>query len=369
MPTETNFRSLLLDEPHYRAVRWVDGQPGTPAAVRLLDQKALPNRVTSVDCTQVAALCACIRNLTVRGAPAIGIAAAYGVALAAANHPGDTLGFLQIEGPRQIRLLSETRPTAVNLFWALNRMGQRLVSLAPTLPMAAVTAALLAEARAIDTEDEAMCRAIGQFGAEVLPAKGGVLTHCNAGGLATSVFGTALSVIIHAVKGGKKLDVYADETRPLLQGARLTTWELKQWGITPTLIGDAVGASLMARGLINAVVTGADRICANGDTANKIGTYAVAIAAKHHGIPFYIAAPSSTIDLALATGDEIPIEARDAAEVTNFPPPDGPAVAPAGINVLNPAFDVTPAALISGIITERGVLHAPYIESLSVFGA
>jgi methylthioribose-1-phosphate isomerase len=315
-----------------RTIEWIGGTDGF---LRLIDQTRLPNEVVYRDCRTVEDVWEAIRSLRVRGAPAIGVAAAYGVvigaqsgaAVAAANH------------------LRTSRPTAVNLFWALDRMGR----VGETTPIAV----LLAEAKAIHDEDAAMCRAIGRHGAAIVP-DGGVLTHCNAGGLATAEYGTALAVLYSAAEAGRKFRVFVDETRPLLQGARLTAWELMQHGIDVTLICDNMAAQVMREGKIGMCVVGADRIAANGDTANKIGTYGVALLAHAHGIPFYVAAPSSTFDLSLATGDAIPIEQRDSREVTHG---FGSSTAPVGVEVYNPAFDVTPARLIAGIVTERGVIR------------
>jgi methylthioribose-1-phosphate isomerase len=257
--------------------------------------------------------------------------------------------------------LAGSRPTAVNLFWALERMKQKAASLRGTMPPAEIAAELLAEARRIHEEDREMCRAIGRHGATLLADGQGVLTHCNAGGLATSDYGTALAVVFAAVESGKRLHVFADETRPLLQGARLTAWELQQRGIPATLICDSTAAQVMREGRVQAVVTGADRIAANGDTANKIGTYSLAVLAAAHNIPFYIAAPSSTFDLSLPSGDAIPIEQRDPREITHG---FGRQTAPEGINVYNPAFDVTPARLIAAIICERGIIQPVTRETI-----
>jgi methylthioribose-1-phosphate isomerase len=287
--------------------------------------------------------------MVIRGAPAIGVAAAFGIVLGAR------------EGAAfddAAAVLAATRPTAVNLFWALERMRRRFVS---TPPGRDVAAALLDEALAIETEDVAACRRIGDLGAALLPARTRLLTHCNAGALATAGYGTALGVVRSAARDGKIVQVYADETRPYLQGARLTAWELMRDQIPTTLIADNMAGHLIARGEIDAVVVGADRIAANGDVANKIGTYTVAVLARENGIPFYVAAPVSTIDLATATGADIPIEERSADEVTTH---GGMRLAPAGVSVRNPAFDVTPHRYVTAIVCERGVARAPFLETL-----
>lgn len=346
-------------------VLWEDG------VVRLLDQRRLPTEVVELPCRTVEEVAEAIRTLAVRGAPLIGVTAAYALALAArqavCGDGGAGAGSLLPASERQSRLeqaacmLRATRPTAVNLFWAIERMLERSRSLA-ALDGLAWAEALLAEARALHDEDRAMCRAIGAHGAALVPPRAGVLTHCNTGGLATGGCGTAAGVIRAAVAAGKELRVFADETRPLLQGARLTAWELAQDGIEVTLLTDSMAAFAMAQGWVDLAVVGADRIAANGDTANKIGTYSVAVAARHHGIPFYVAAPSSTFDLSLADGRGIPIEERQPDEVRGF---GGQATAPAGVAVWNPAFDVTPAELITAIITERGVVRPPYRDNLA----
>ncbi len=334
----------------WETLRW---EGSTDGRLVLLDQTLLPTRVEPCICNSAEDVWQAIRRLSVRGAPAIGIAAAYGVVLglrqAISDDPASCAGQLE----RVIRYLESSRPTAVNLFWALQRMRNRATPLLATTPAAEVLATLLQEARDIHDADRAMCRAIGQFGATLLEDGMGVLTHCNAGWLATSEYGTALAVIYAAQDAGKRIHVYADETRPLLQGARLTAWELMQRGVDVTLICDNMAAQVMREGRVQAVITGADRITANGDTANKIGTYGVALLAVAHNIPFYVAAPSSTFDLALSQGDQIPIEQRPADEITCG---WGWRTAPEGVPVYNPAFDVTPARLITAIITERGIL-------------
>lgn len=328
----------------------------------LIDQTLLPVEFREMECRDVETVWEAIRSLRVRGAPAIGIAAAYGVCLGlqtvAGRGPDEFFARLN----EVTKYLATSRPTAVNLFWALNRLESVANSLRGRCAPADIAQRLLAEAREIEEEDRRMCRAIGRFGAELLADGQGVLTHCNAGGLATADYGTALAVFFAAHEAGKKLHVYADETRPLLQGARLTAWELLQRGIDATLICDSMAAQVMSEGRVQAAVVGADRIAANGDTANKIGTYGVAVAAAHHRIPFYVAAPSSTFDFSIDTGKEIPIEHRDAREVTHG---FGRQTAPEGIHVHNPAFDVTPAELITAFITERGVVRPPYRENLA----
>lgn len=333
-----------------RTLAWVGGAAGH---LRLIDQTLLPGELKYLDCRNVETVHEAIRALRVRGAPAIGIAAAYGLVLG--------LQAAVPEGPARFRArldqvatyLAGSRPTAVNLFWALDRMRGVAAAAGADLAPAALLERLLAEARAIEDEDRAMCHAIGRHGAALLADGIGVLTHCNAGGLATADYGTALAVFFAAHAEGKRLRVFADETRPLLQGARLTAWELKQRGLDVTLICDSMAAQVMREGRVQAVVVGADRIAANGDTANKIGTYGVAVLAHHHAIPFYVAAPSSTFDLSLPSGDAIPIEQRSPREITHG---FGRATAPDGIDVYNPAFDVTPARLIRAIICERGVI-------------
>jgi methylthioribose-1-phosphate isomerase len=321
--------------------------------LRLIDQTLLPLEFTEIDCRTVESVWEAIRTLRVRGAPAIGIAAAYGVCVGVQTASGaDQAAFFRRLDEVTL-YLAGSRPTAVNLFWALDRMKAAAGRLRGQ-PAVDIAAALLAEARAIHEEDRQMCRAIGRHGAALLADGQGVLTHCNAGGLATADYGTALAVVFAAVESGKRLHVYAGETRPLLQGARLTAWELQQRGIEVTLICDCAAAQVMREGRVQAVVTGADRIAANGDAANKIGTYGLALLAAAHHIPFYVAAPTSTFDLALADGRQIPIEQRDPREVTHG---FGRQTAPEGIDVYNPAFDVTPADLIAAIICPLGVIR------------
>lgn len=322
-----------------RTLEWIGDSDGF---LRLIDQTLLPTMLAYRDCRTPAEVWEAIKVLRVRGAPAIGVAAAYGVVLGVGQLPQDQVR----RGVEDTcASLATSRPTAVNLFWALDRM-RRLADPSPDR--------LLAEARAIEEEDRQMCRAIGEAGAALVGDGHGVLTHCNAGGLATSDYGTALAVLFRAAEQGRRFRVYADETRPLLQGARLTAWELQQRGLDVTLICDNMAAQVMKEGRIQMVVVGADRIAANGDTANKIGTYGVAVLAAAHGIPFYVAAPSTTFDLSLANGEAIPIEQRDPREVTHG---FGKQTVPDGVAVYNPAFDVTPARLIAGLITEKGLVQ------------
>jgi methylthioribose-1-phosphate isomerase len=318
--------------------------------LHLIDQTRLPGDFVRLECRDVPTVWEAIRSLRVRGAPAIGIAAAYGAVLGA-RIGGDNPSAVRAALAEAAASLRTSRPTAVNLFWALDRMERAAASDARSGPE--LLDRLLAEAHAIAEEDRAMCRAIGAHGARLVPPNSGILTHCNAGGLATADYGTALAVMFSAHEQGKPIRVYADETRPLLQGARLTAWELQRRGIPVTLICDSMAAQVMKEGKVQMVVVGADRIAANGDTANKIGTYGVALLARAHGIPFYVAAPSSTFDLSIPDGAAIPIEQRDAREITHG---FGRPTAPEGVEVYNPAFDVTPADLITGIITEKGVI-------------
>ena len=331
-------------------VRWAHGR------LELLDQTLLPLREVVRHYARWEDVADAIRTLVVRGAPAIGVAAAYGVVLAARESHATTFDALVADLEVAIKGLGATRPTAVNLFWALERMRRTALSLAGQ-PPDAVRARLLAEGEAIRAEDIAANRAMGAHGADLVPEHARILTHCNAGALATAGYGTALGVIRAAHERGKVALVWVDETRPVMQGARLTAWEMVHEGIPHKLIADAAAGSVMARGEVDLVVTGADRIAANGDTANKIGTYAVAVLARHHNVPFYVAAPSSTIDPSLACGREIPIEERDGAEVRRT---GAQQTAPVDSPVYNPAFDVTPAELITAIVTERGVFRPPY---------
>lgn len=335
----------------------------TAEGVRFLDQTKLPLEETYVLATSYQEVANVITTMIVRGAPAIGVSAAMGVALGVQRSSATSLEALRPEFETICKTLAATRPTAVNLFWAIERMRQLFEKLAakPGISVEEIRKSLIDEANVMYDEDIAACKSMGAHGAALLPESGSVLTHCNAGALATCGYGTALGVIRAAVERGHKLHVYADETRPFLQGARLTAWELMHDGISTTVLCDNMAASLMRQGKIQAVVVGADRIAANGDVANKIGTYAVAVLAKEHGIPFYVAAPWSTIDTATPTGDAIPIEQRPAVEVTHHA---GKQLTPNGVGIENPAFDVTPARYVTAIITERGVLQAPYEESL-----
>ena len=334
----------------------------TPEGVRFIDQTKLPLEESYVLATDYEQVADVIVTMVVRGAPAIGVSAAYGVALGALRSKAASTQEFAPEFEKICARLAGTRPTAVNLFWAIDRMKRLFATLAGSgTSLVEIQERLLAEAHAMYEEDISACKTMGAFGGALLPEEGGVLTHCNAGALATCGYGTALGVIRSAVEQGKKIHVYADETRPFLQGARLTAWELMADGIPTIVICDNMAASLMRGGKIKAVVVGADRIAANGDFANKIGTYNVAILAKEHGIPFYCAAPWSTIDTATPNGDAIPIEERSAKEVTHH---GGKQLTPHNVGICNPAFDVTPAKYVTAIITERGVLRAPYVESL-----
>jgi methylthioribose-1-phosphate isomerase len=323
--------------------------------IEMIDQRILPGRIEYPGYDSAAGVANAIRSMVIRGAPAIGCAAAYGIAVEALRIAAAP----QADFPRSLEtafeVLAQSRPTAVNLFWALDRMRTLLGTLQGQ-PAAAVAQRLLDEAHAITAEDIDINRRMGKYGAALLPNRSRVLTHCNAGALATAGHGTALGVIRSAVAAGKTLMVYADETRPFLQGARLTAWELVQEHIPVTLITDNMSGHLMSRGEIDAVVVGTDRVAANGDVANKIGTYMVAVLAHRHKIPFYVACPLSTIDLSIANGTQIPIEERPAAEVRGF---GGVEWAPTGASVRNPAFDVTPADLVTALITEKGVVAAP----------
>jgi methylthioribose-1-phosphate isomerase len=336
--------------PAITPVRWTGTQ------LVLIDQTRLPSTEVERAYDRWEEVADAIRTLVVRGAPAIGVAAAFGVVLAARASTAASFDDLMTDVETAIKGLAATRPTAVNLFWALDRMRREAVGLRGE-PLDAVRARLGDEARRILEEDIAANRAMGDHGAALVPERARILTHCNAGALATAGYGTALGVIRSAHRDGKVALVWVDETRPVMQGSRLTAWECVREGIPHRLIADVVAASVMARGDVDLVVTGADRIAANGDTANKIGTYSLAVLARHHGIPFYIAAPFSTIDASLESGGAIPIEERDGAEVRRVA---DEATAPDASPVFNPAFDVTPATLISAIITERGVFRPPY---------
>jgi len=332
----------------------------TDSGVRFIDQTKLPIEETYVTCKTYEQVADAIRNMVVRGAPAIGVAAAMGIALGVKNSQAESVGELKREFDQICDVIGKTRPTGVNLFWAIRRMRDKFESLR-VRPLPQIKQALIEEAQRMHAEDIAANQAMGRHGATLMPASGGVLTHCNAGALATCGYGTALGVIRAAVEQGKKIQVYADETRPFLQGSRLTAWELMKDGIPTTVISDNMAGALMKQGKIGAIVVGADRIAANGDVANKIGTYTLAVLAKEHGIPFYVAAPFSSIDLEMPDGDQIPIEQRNPKEVTHMA---GKAIAPEGVQVENPAFDVTPAKYVSAIVTERGIGRAPYEEAL-----
>src|SRR3954463_8016175 len=332
----------------------------TSQGVRFIDQTRLPMEEVFVTCGTYQEVATAIRDMIVRGAPAIGVAAAMGIALGVKHSTAPDVASLRNEFGQICRTLGETRPTAVNLFWAIRRMQQTFEAAAPH-GVHPVKITLVDEAQKMLVEDIAANEAMGRHGATLMPSSGGGLTHCNAGALATCGYGTALGVIRSAVDAGKKLHVFADETRPFLQGSRLTAWELMKDGIPTTVISDSMAGAIMRQGKIGAVIVGADRIAANGDVANKIGTYTVAVLAKEHGIPFYVAAPISTVDLETPDGSKIPIEQRNRAEVTHIA---GKAITPAGVQIENPAFDVTPAKLVTAIVTERGIARAPYGGSL-----
>ena len=327
----------------------------TAAGVVMIDQTKLPREEVYVTCRDYKQVAEAIRSMVIRGAPAIGVAAAMGVALGMQTATTDA------EFATICDTLAATRPTAVNLFWAIDRM-KRVYAEMQGRPVEEVRQRLKAEAQQIRLEDIAINEAIGRNGANLVPDGKTVLTHCNAGALATAGYGTALGVIRSAIADGKRIDVFADETRPFLQGARLTVWELQHDGIPATLITDNMSGHFLHSGRIGCVIVGADRIAANGDVANKIGTYSVAVLAKENGVPFYVAAPISTLDLTLASGEQIPIEQRAATEVTHL---QGVPVAPEGARVENPAFDVTPNRYVTAIITERGVARSPFTESLA----
>jgi len=332
-------------------------------AVVMIDQRKLPAAEVYVRCTTAKEVARAIKTMVIRGAPAIGVAAAMGIALGMRKSTTTGTQKFAAEFYKVCELMAATRPTAVNLFWAIDRMKRAFgAAAAAGESVDQIKDRLDREAQAIHDEDVASCRAIGAFGAAVVPADARILTHCNAGALATAGYGTALGVIRGAVEAGRNVTVFADETRPFLQGARLTAWELVRDGIHTTVIADNMSGSLMRQGRVDLVVVGADRIAANGDTANKIGTYTVAVLAREHHIPFYVAAPLSTIDLSTPDGQHIPIEERSAREVTHS---GGSQLVPDGAHVWNPAFDVTPNALIAGIITERGIFRPPYTESLA----
>ncbi|MFZ0772275.1 MAG: S-methyl-5-thioribose-1-phosphate isomerase [Candidatus Sulfotelmatobacter sp.] len=337
-----------------QTLEWTDN------GVRFIDQTKLPMEEAYVTCKTYEQVAEVIRTMVVRGAPAIGIAAAMGIALGAKNSKAETAAELKREVDQICEIMAKTRPTAVNLFWAIRRMQEKFDRVR-IRPIAQIKQELVEESKRLHAEDLAANQAMGRHGATLMPSEGGVLTHCNAGALATAGYGTALGVIRAAVEQGKKIHVYADETRPFLQGSRLTAWELMKDGIPTTVISDNMAGAMMKQGKIGAIMVGADRIAANGDVANKIGTYTVAVLAKENGLPFYVAAPISTIDLACPDGAKIPIEQRDAREVTHIA---GKQMVPDGVSVENPAFDVTPAKYVAAIITERGIAREPYPESL-----
>ncbi|GMU91204.1 MAG: hypothetical protein AMXMBFR4_02620 [Candidatus Hydrogenedentota bacterium] len=337
-------------------VRWVDG------GLRIIDQTLLPTEFREIELKTLDQVWEAIRSLRVRGAPAIGVCAAYGILVAIKQQkPASSNDVMRIVSAAAAHLAT-SRPTAVNLFWALDRMRAVADECGPSISCEALISRLEQEANEIREEDTRRCRAIGEHGAGLIRDGYGVLTHCNAGGLATASYGTALALMFRAHEDGRRFHVFADETRPLLQGSRLTAWELMRAGIDVTIICDNTAAQVMREGRVHLVVVGADRIAANGDTANKIGTYNVALVAKAHKVPFYVAAPLSTFDFNIATGDQIPIELREAAEVTHG---FGKQTAPDGVKVYSPAFDVTPADLITGIVTERGILRPPYRQSIA----
>jgi len=332
-------------------------------AIVMIDQRKLPGAEIYVRCQTAREVARAIKAMVIRGAPAIGVAAAMGIALGASKSKATGTKKFAAEFQKTCDLMAATRPTAINLFWAIERMKRCFAKAAGAgAAVDEIKVKLAAEARLIHDEDVESCRSIGRHGAALVPDGARILTHCNAGALATAGYGTALGIIRAAVEQGKTISVFADETRPFLQGARLTAWELVRDGIPTTVITDNMAGALMRKGEIDLVVLGADRIAANGDVANKVGTYSVAVLAREHGLPFYSAAPLSTIDLSTPDGDAIPIEERGAREVTHI---GATRLAPAGAAVRNPAFDVTPARLITAIITERGVLHPPFSESLA----
>jgi methylthioribose-1-phosphate isomerase len=336
---------------NFATVRWTEDNDGT---VVILDQRRLPQEENYLVCTSPAEVIAAIRTLAVRGAPAIGVAGAYAAALAARCCARNGAPSFREDMKRELAAIRAARPTAVNLPWAVDRMSAVLER---HEDIGDATRELLEEAQRIDREDVDACRALGRHGAALLADGNTVLTHCNAGALATAGRGTALSIIYEAVENGKRVRVISDETRPLLQGARLTAWECQKMGVPVTVICDNAAGWVLAQGKVHCIIVGADRIAANGDVANKIGTYPLAVLAKEHGIPFYVAAPTSTLDLSISSGKEIPIEERAPEEVTHS---RGASVTPAGVPAWNPAFDVTPAHLVTAIITEKGVVRPPY---------
>ncbi len=342
-----------------QTLKWQDD------ALVLLDQTRLPSEVVYERCADVESVAQAIEILMVRGAPAIGLAAAYGVVIGALAAANDDEHEFRTRVDAAIQRLARTRPTAVNLFWALEQMRQ-IVESAHDADNQAICTRLLQTANRLFDEDRQICRRMGRNGAELLPDKGQIITHCNAGGLATADYGTALGVVYAAHEQGKKIAVFADETRPLLQGSRLTAWELEQSGIEVKVICDNMAATVMRREKIDCCIVGADRIAANGDVANKIGTYGLAILAKEHGVPFYVAAPVSTLDISLRSGEEIPIEERSAEEIRQGM---GKLTAPINVPVYNPAFDITPNALVTAIISEVGVAKTPFEPTLRAWVA
>ncbi|MCH8568692.1 MAG: S-methyl-5-thioribose-1-phosphate isomerase [Balneolales bacterium] len=329
--------------------------------VRIIDQTYLPGRTIYADIYDVGQMWDAIRKLKVRGAPAIGIAAAYAFYLGIRDMEEQSYAGFRIEAERIGQYLASSRPTAVNLQWAVDRILNTIHALKDK-PLAEIKQRILNLAVTIHEEDKRICKCIGELGQELIPKGAKILTHCNTGSLATGMYGTALSVIYHAHEAGKKIHVWVDETRPLLQGARLTAWELQRAEIPMKLVIDSASGHLMKTGQVDLVIVGTDRVAANGDTANKIGTYNLAVLCKHHGIPFYIAAPLSSIDISLPHGDDIPIEERDSAEITHI---GGTQLAPAKTDTFNPAFDVSPNELITAFITEKGIVKPPYTENLA----
>jgi methylthioribose-1-phosphate isomerase len=337
-----------------RTIEWCDG------VVRLIDQRRLPHQEVWHGYEDYAGVARAIVEMQIRGAPAIGAAAAYGIALAALRSPAETSQTLEADLEEAYRTLAATRPTAVNLFWAIERMRTVAEAALPQGPELA-RAALVAEAKAIADEDVETNRRMAEFGQELIADGMNLLTHCNAGALATVDIGTSLGVIHAAHRAGKRIHVFVDETRPFLQGARLTAWELQRWGVPLTLITDNMAGHFVSRGQVDMILVGADRIAANGDTANKIGTYTLGVLAHEHGVPFYVVAPTSTVDLQLASGAAIPIEERSPREVTHIC--DLP-IAPEGVAVANPAFDVTPHRFVTGFVTEKGIVYPPFVPGL-----
>ncbi len=336
-------------------IRWSKGR------VRIIDQTKLPLKLEYLNCQDVSSIWRAIREMKIRGAPAIGIAAAFGVVLGMRKSRARDFASFSRELGKVVKYLSGSRPTAVNLFWALERMKRAVKDCRRTNNIRRLKKALLEEAIKILEEDKIICRKMADFGSRLIKDGDTILTHCNAGALATADYGTALGVIYRSVEQGKEVSVYVDESRPLLQGARLSAWELTRKGIHTTLICDDMAGSVMKEGRIDKILVGADRIAANGDVANKIGTYSLAVLAKVHRVPFYVVAPVSTFDLKIKSGRDIPIEERSPEEITM---PFGQRIAPRGVGVYNPAFDVTPAGYISAIITEKGILRPPYTKSL-----